>query len=89
MISQGEIDYYRAKLKGSDVDTRIDTAVRYAGEYVQQHAAKLLPMIQAGVARAVFLYIIQDDPGERELLRISIDHLIQLGRGIENERSPT
>ena len=88
MISQGEIDYYRSKLKGPDVDTRIDTAVKYAGVYVQEHAANLLPMIQSGVARAVFLYIIQDDPGERELLRISIDNLIQLGRGMQHDRAP-
>lgn len=89
MLSQDEIDYYRAKLKGPDVDTRVTNAVANAREYVGAYAADMLPMIQHGVARAVFLFTLQDDPGERQLLRISIDNLIQLGRGMQHDRAPT
>ena len=87
MLSQDEIDYYRAKLRGPDVDTRITNALANAREYVETYAADMLPMIQAGVARAVFLYTIQPDDGERELLRMSIDNLIQLGRATKHDAS--
>lgn len=81
MLTPTELAYWGEKYKrGPNPQASVDYAHAQAIEYVRQHAEGMLPVIQHGIALNCFRYMLEGDPGERNLLRVAIDCLVRMGR---------
>lgn len=86
MLDDTEIRYHRDRYRGPHADMMIEHAMAEAQRYVDDHASQFLSSVQQGIYRAVFLRVLQPDPGERQNLMGTIQCLMELGRRVNENR---
>jgi hypothetical protein len=70
----------RYRLGGLGPEATINYAVATALAYADKHALGAPDVIRNGIARVFIHYTLQSDAGEKKLLMIAIDRLIDMGR---------
>jgi hypothetical protein len=87
-LSDEELAYWARRIGGFNPAAKVAYAHGLAVEFATKHAGKMLPSIQHGVLGHHFRILIEPDRGEKKLLRLGIDSLLELGRAInDNARS--
>lgn len=81
-VTPTEVEYFRKRYPHDQ--NALNYALRCADEYADTHAPNALPSIKSAIAQLHFRYSMQDDVGERELIRVAVDQLMELGRAIND-----
>lgn len=82
-VTPADLKLFRER-HAHDPDAALQYALNCADDYAEQHAANALPSIKNAIAQLVFRYTVQSDPGEKQLIQVAIDSLIELGRAIND-----
>jgi hypothetical protein len=85
MIEPNDEALFRRRYRGPQCEGNLAYAKRLACEYAELHAAGMPSWVQAGVAALHFRHVSMMDVGEKQLLRISIDVLLAVGRACSDE----
>lgn len=83
ILSPEDLARFRKMWRG-DWEDALDAAIKNADAFADQHAHDMLPSIKETVAHLHVRHAIEPDPGERGLIRESVDCLLALGRAVRN-----
>ncbi|MBB1471829.1 hypothetical protein H5368_02165 [Luteimonas sp. MC1782] len=84
LITVADISYFQTRYEKTWQHT-LSYAIATAIEYAEEHAPKSAKFI---VAQLHLRYVMQTDPGEKQLIRHAIDGAIEAARWAENAHTP-
>lgn len=87
-ITDHELKWFRARYRHVNPEATLQYALNCADEYAERYASHAPPTIKSAVAQLHFRYTLQSDPGEKQLIRIAIDRLIEMGEAINANAKP-
>jgi hypothetical protein len=87
-ITDHELKWFRARYRHVNPDATLQYALNCADEYAERCAPRSLPSIKSAIAQLHFRHTLQSDPGEKQLIRIAIDRLIEMGDAINANAKP-
>lgn len=80
LITAEDEALFRRRYRGPQCDASLSYAKQLACQYANEHADGMPDWVQFGVAALHFRHCYMADVGDRQLLRISIDVLLSVGK---------